>query len=332
MPARGLRICGPNGSGKTSVLEAVSLLAMGRSHRRCRDRDVATQGKGPFCIQGRIQPAQGLPHELELAWSPAKKSASVDRQILPRISALFGHLFVVVIDTDCINLVRGTPADRRAFLDFTLSALEPPYFRLLLDYRRAMKRRNAALATATSADIEAWSLQLAHLGSRLSNIRAQLVPKLTDRAQRVHRDLSGTSLPLHLQLRHSLPLDVSKATEVLIQHTATDRRLGHTSLGPHRDNLLVDLGAQAARNRTSLGEAKSLGQALLAAQSQLIAEARNDPPLLLLDDLSGELDSSRIERLAALLPPQAQALVTDSQSSSLPPPFAALEPLHLQPS
>jgi len=332
IPRAGLRLIGPNGSGKSTLLEAIGYLSTGRSHRGASDHQIVCVGRRSFSVAGRLVESDVLSSDLSVSWSRGTKRVKVDAQVLPRLSELIGRLATVVVDSDSVQIVRSGPHRRRTFLDLSLSTLSPAYLKCLLDYRVVMRRRNLSLTSAPAAELEVWSTQLAQLCGTIVAQRGAFLERLEVEAQRLHERLSPSSPSMALRYRPSLssanPLE---ALSALQDNLDRDRRLGYTTIGPHRDDIDILLGKHPARSYASLGECKSLALALLAAQAHLLSASLAQPPVLLLDDLWGELDPQHVARLDLLFPHDAQAIVTDTGTADLPGAYTLLEALALPP-
>jgi DNA replication and repair protein RecF len=337
VPPAGVRIHGPNGSGKSSLIEAVGYLALARSCRGARDGDVASEKSSGFAVEGTCRAADAPdPIQIQVEWRPRAKRISLDGAPLARVSELLGALRVVHMDADTLAVVRGSPQDRRRFMDLTLSLGRSDHLRALISYDRILRQRNLLLRRAgrgeagARPELEVWTMQLATLAAEVGKHREVLVAELSRHLRFLYPELSGDEKHPELGYEPSLPPgEPDRALRDLLEEQDRDIDLGHTSRGPHRDDLLVSLGGRQARRGASFGESKTLSAALVAAQAAYLTARTSDPPVLLLDDLAGELDPARISRLPALVPPETQVWLADPGSTALRSAFTSLESLSM---
>ncbi len=331
LPQAGLRLSGGNGSGKTTILEAIAYLSSGRSNRGASDHHVARHGSSSFDVAGRVVRADDISSDISVRWRPGTKRVDIDGQRLPRLSQMVGLLPLVHFDANDIALVRAGPHARRAFLDLTLATLSRSYLKTLLDYRLTLKRRNTILRGRSSTDLDIWTLQLATLGTKLTRERALFLPDLELVSSAIHEQISQQEQTLSFQYRPSLADATVEAALARLRNAAhRDRSAGYTTVGPHRDDIALLLGHCPARHFSSLGQAKTIALSLVAARIELFTRALGHPPVVLLDDLSGDLDPQRVDGLSALVPTSAQVIVTDTTAAHLPDRFLALEERRLR--
>jgi DNA replication and repair protein RecF len=309
-------VTGRNGEGKTNLLEAVGYLATLRSFRGApADAMVRV---GAECAVVRAEAERDRRHLLiEAELRPGGRDrAQVNRQPLRRARDLVGVLDVTVFAPDDLALVKGAPQGRRDYLDDLLVALAPRHDVLRSDVERIVRQRNALLkqAGATSrpgadvvATLDVWDRQLAERGEALAAAREQVVcdlgPQVTAGYDRV------ATRPADVQLRYQRswpgPLaDALRATR------AEDLRRGVTTVGPHRDDLVLTVSELPSRTHTSQGEQRSLALALRLAGHTLVAAKAGTSPVLLLDDVFSELDRQRADALLDALPAGQRLLTT----------------------
>ena len=241
---------------------------------------------------------------------------------------MIGLLPIVHFDIDDLTLVRAGPQARRAFIDLTLATLSRTYLQNLLDYRSTLKSRNTLLRQRNATHLDIWNLQLATVGARITQERAAFLPQLEGAAQAIYTLISQSPHTLSLQYRPSFATAAPDGALALLRTKAErDCSVGYTTIGPHRDDIAILLANRPARPFASLGQAKTIVLALLGAQTELFSIALGHPPVVLLDDLWGDLDPQRLARLSAIVPTDAQVVVTDASTARLPERFLNLHEL-----
>jgi DNA replication and repair protein RecF len=318
---------GPNASGKTSLLEAVMLLATGRSPRAGWQREMirwgADQARVEGDFSGRSGPGDNLVVTLARAGSSdAQKEVRLNDAPPESVGALLQRLPVVLFEPDDLQLVKAGAKGRRRFMNMALAGLRPLYLDDLLRYRRAVQQRNellkqAARGRASGEDLAPWTAQMVRAGAQLMADREWLVEHLGPRAAALYADLAGGTEALELRYRPNLPAEeeglperMQAFYEALESAAAWELRRGATQVGPHRDELLVLIGGKAARDYGSQGQQRTAALALKLAQAQVLAASRGEPPLVLLDDCLSELDESRQRHVLELIGQFDQLLLT----------------------
>jgi DNA replication and repair protein RecF len=343
-------LVGPNGFGKTNVVEAVGYLATHGSHRVAQDAPLVRIGAERAVIRAAVH------HEdrsalLELEINPGRANrARVNRNAVQRPRDALGYLRTVLFAPEDLALVKGDPANRRQFLDELLVARTPRFAAVRADYERALKQRNALLRSAAQvrranrggavdmSTLDLWDGHLASAGAQLLAGRLDLVQALNPLVAKGYGLIAGRDSAL-LEYRPSFelrsgaeqpadsdsPADGEALRAALLQALADGRReeieRGMTLIGPHRDELALLLdhghGAVPAKAYASHGESWSFAlSAKLAAFELLRAEAIE--PVLILDDVFAELDSSRRAQLAAVAAQAEQVLITAAVQEDVP--------------
>lgn len=291
-------LLGDNAQGKTNLLEALYVLATLRSFRGVGAQQLVRHGaKGWFVGAGLVAAAA---HELKLYWSPAERRLAVDGRAVKRLGDFYGLVRAVVFCTEDLQLVKGTGRARRRFLDLLLAQTLPGYLALLQRYARALRNRNALLKSPApdAAVLRGFSQELVAAGESLLARRRELLPRLAPLAQAAHGRIAGGVDELHLEYRPAVRADF--AVE-LAQSRDRERALRQTVVGPHRDELALLVNGRAAAQFASEGQKRTVALALKVAQAEHLAAATGTPPILLLDDVMGELDARRRAGLLPLL-------------------------------
>lgn len=333
---------GPNGQGKTNLVEAVDYAATQGSHRVSGSEPLVRHGCDRAIVRTTVE-RDGRQALVELEINPARATrARLNRAELPRAREALGILRTVVFSPQDIDLVRGDPSGRRRFLDDLLVARAPRFAGVRSDYDRVLRQRNSLLKTAGGrhsgkrndaalSTLDAWDAHLARTGAELLVARLELVCALNPHATARYHDVSmGVSKPAEgntasLAYRPSLPLGSvsgrAAITDALLTEITRRRdeelERGVTLVGPHRDDLELRLGGLPARGYASHGESWSFALALRLAAFEVL-RSDGDDPVLILDDVFAELDDQRRDRLAALITGAEQVLVTAAVLADVP--------------
>ncbi|CAL9485993.1 DNA replication and repair protein RecF [Streptomyces sp. enrichment culture] len=331
---------GPNGQGKTNLVEAVGYLATLGSHRVSSDAPLVRMGAERAVVRAAVR--QGDRQQLvELELNPGRANrARINRSSQVRPRDVLGIVRTVLFAPEDLALVKGDPGERRRFLDELVTARSPRMAGVRSDYERVLKQRNTLLKSAAMArrhggrsmdlsTLDVWDQHLARAGAELLAQRLDLIATLLPLADKAYEQLAPGGGPLGLAYRCSAgePVDSGAARsreelyEVLLQALAQVRKQeierGVTLVGPHRDDVLLRLGELPAKGYASHGESWSYALALRLASYELL-RAEGSEPVLILDDVFAELDARRRERLAELVAPGEQVLVTAAVDDDVP--------------
>ncbi len=294
---------GANGEGKTSILEAACVLLRLQSQRTSSLAPVAQAGAKTFCVRGSF--AQ---HALEFQYGGLRRRLLFD-QVEQRTASEYLRLARVVsfANTD-IEMVRGGSEPRRRYLDFLGSQVDPRYRPILRAYERAVRSRNALLKSnrPRSRELAAYDEPLIRYGTELGAMRASLVERIAPVAAAAHTEISGAEEKLEIVFSAGNESDFAAH---LTRSRPQEERLRQTVVGPHRDDLDLFVDGMPAQNYASEGQQRTLALALKLAQARIFADF-STPPVLLIDDIFGELDPTRRNALLGALSMGAQKLVT----------------------
>lgn len=308
-------VVGPNGHGKTNLLEAIGYLALLGSFRGAPNDALIRAGADRAIVRAEgTREGRSLLLEAELS-ATGRNRAQVNRQPLRRARDLLGALRVTVFAPDDLALVKGGPGERRTYLDDALVALHPRYDQLRSDLDRVLRQRAALLKGAggrLNAEIEltldVFDAKLTEAGERLARARAGLVAELGPVLAAAYDQVARTAADV--TARYEPPWLEGGLAAALLAARRDDLRRGITTVGPHRDELDLAIGGLPARTHASQGEQRSLALALRLAAHAVITAQTGTPPVLLLDDVFSELDPERTEALVASLPSGQTVLST----------------------
>ena len=316
-------LVGPNGIGKTNLLEALYFGLTGRSFRTGDRRDLIPFGATFARAEVTIRSGDGVERHLLASVSRSEgRRHLLDGNPADPASIARNRPPVAVFAPDRLSLVKGPPAERRAHLDGFLAARWPSRSELRQRFGQALAQRNALIARLAGGrgraqDLDPWDAALAASASALTAARAEAVAELAEPFSRAAADLGleGGGALEYAPRASGSPEEVRAG---LLERREADLRLGRSSWGPHLDELKLTFGARSLRRYGSQGQQRAALLALLFAERESLLAARRVAPLLLLDDVMSELDPGRRERLVERLAGDGQALITASSADSLP--------------
>lgn len=309
-------IFGPNGAGKTSLLEAMFVLGRGRSFRTRQIRRLVRRGSDGFAVFGEITQG-GEVHRLGIAFKEGRLDRRLDGAASASAVELARFFPVHAIDPGSHQLVQGTPADRRRFLDWGVFHVEHGYLEAWRRYRRVLSQRNAALkAQARPAEVEAWTDQLINAAAPVHEARSRYMEALAP----IVRSRAGALLDRDVVVTYSPGWDRDASLQdALAADAERDRVLGRTEAGPHRAELRVALDGRLAQEEASRGQQKLIAAALVLGQVDVYRQRRAEESTLLVDDPAAELDSGSLGRLLEQLEStRAQLVITGLSAAQMP--------------
>jgi DNA replication and repair protein RecF len=312
---------GDNGQGKTNTLEAIHLLSSLRSFRACRLRELICHGAPRADLRARLT-AGGVPVALRLALEPGGRRTWLGESPARDAADFLGKLQAVAFTPDDLAMVKGAPIQRRRFLDRAAFLFQPAHLLLAREFSAALRARNRLLRTGRfqADELAAFSETLARLGAELTARRRACVERLDGSFQRVSRELLGRPAATGLELQAGWrEADGERGLRAELQASLErDRRRGTTSIGPQHDDLELGLDGQPARRFASQGQQRCLAVALLLALVDEVVARGGEQPVLLLDDVSSELDAASRRRLFTRVGALAgQVLVTTTDEDLL---------------
>ena len=291
VPEPGLNIFyGDNGAGKTSVLEAISILSSGKSFRAGKISNIIQTGQSRLLVSARVHnEIRDTQSQLGISRSKDGTEARIDGVDAKRLSELASALPCVVISTSNHELVEGGPSERRSFMDWLLFHVEPDYLSLSRRYKTALTQRNAAIRNGSSDQlIGSWDIELSSVGEIIGQSRAKMLEIFQHHFSNLTQSLDQHIQPTFVY-RTGWPDELSLA-DALKKNIAYCRRVGTTTAGPHRADLKIKVRSSEARYINSRGQQKLLAILMRLAQVDIYIEYHKQPPILLFDDLPSELD------------------------------------------
>ncbi|MBM7784354.1 DNA replication/repair protein RecF [Tenggerimyces flavus] len=327
---------GPNGQGKTNLVEAIGYLASLGSHRVATDAPLVRLGAERAVIRGDV--VRDNRHALiELEITPGKANrARLNRSPVSRPREVLGILRTVLFAPEDLALVKGDPDTRRRFIDDLITQRAPRLAGVRSDYDRVLRQRNTLLKTAGPArrggsssegalrTLDTWDSHLARIGSELLSARLRTLAELRPLVAKAYANVSPGQEEARVDYKSALPIDdptpavlAEAILAAVVERRADELQRGVSLIGPHRDDLVLNLGPFPAKGYASHGESWSYALALRLAAYDLLG-ADGGEPVLVLDDVFAELDTQRRSRLATLVSGAEQVLVTAAVPADVP--------------
>jgi DNA replication and repair protein RecF len=297
-------ILGNNAQGKTNILEAIYLLATLRSFRGVGSAQMVRHGHKGFFVGAKCVHAGE--HEIKMYWSPRERNLTLDGNSVRKLSDYLGVFRAVVFCSEDIQLVKGPASRRRRYIDLLLAQTRPGYLAILQRYTKAVRSRNALLKQRVIDPhaLEAFTREMVSLGRQLISIRQAIFPDIIPLATEAYRRITHAAEELKMEYLPSVRGDFE--LELRKQETR-ERSARMTLLGPHRDEIILTLDGKPVSQFGSEGQKRSVVTALKMAQAELLSNVNGVPPVLLIDDIMGELDVKRRSGLLPLLKRAHQA-------------------------
>jgi DNA replication and repair protein RecF len=307
----------PNGTGKTSILEAVFALATGGSFRTTSASDLLRTGSDAAAVHGlAFQGTRRLDMKLQLKRGARNvtKRLTINEQRPQTYAEIYDVFPVTIFTPEGVDMVRREPSGRRDFLTRLIVNLDPRTSDVVDRFERVLRQRNALLKslsgelpTAMQRDeLDIWTSEFVEVGEMLVAAREKVLTPLAELTASYYEEIAGGSGDVGLAYERSWSGELAPSLEAAFRD---DRYRGHTTLGPHRDDIRITLDQRDARRQASQGEQRSVALSMLLAGDALVRRERDISPLLMLDDVFSELDPVRCSRLLHLLP-SGQTLVT----------------------
>lgn len=287
---------GDNAQGKTNVLESAYVSGTTKSHKGSKDKDMIQFGKEESHIRTFVvKNDKEFQIDIHLKKNRSKGIA-VNRIPIKKAGALFGILNIVFFSPEDLNIIKNGPSQRRRFLDLELCQLDKIYLSDLANYNKILNQRNKLLKDLIFRrelidTLSVWDMQLVDYGQRIIRRRSAFINELSEIVYSIHKKISGNREELKLTYEPSV--SVEQFEQELSRVREKDRKYCQTSVGPHRDDLLFQIGNVDIRTFGSQGQQRTSALSLKLSEIELVKNLIHDTPVLLLDDVLSELDSSR---------------------------------------
>ena len=313
-------LLGDNGQGKSNLLEALGLVTAIRSFRTQKMATLARKGVNAYTLVYQLEhDSEGLT-SFEIHSGPAGRTVRIDGEKVTRMINFIGRFPTVTLCSRDLMLLRGSPSDRRRFIDLTLSVVNRPYYNSLRDFNRGISERNRLLKNKGSAtQLSAFEAEVATHACVINSFRKEGILKLGDVLRRVYEGIAEADEGPELSFRPNTDcVDVEAYCRLLRESRVRDQLIGATQRGPHRDDFNLSLRVGGAREYASDGQQRGLCIALRFAQASLYRELLDRVPVLLADDVLGELDPFRREGFWRTCPKDTQIIATGTELPSEP--------------
>lgn len=287
---------GDNAQGKTNILEAAYMSGTTKSHKGSRDKEMIRFGEEEAHLK-TVVVRGGREYQIDMHLKKNRaKGIAIDKIPIKKASELFGILNIVFFSPEDLNIIKNGPAERRRFLDSELCQLDRIYLADLTNYNKILAQRNKLLKDmiyrpGLSDTLPVWDMQLIETGKKIIRRRKQFVDELREIVSDIHYRISGGKEELFLKYEPNID-DIFFEDE-LSRAKEKDKKLCQTSVGPHRDDLLFSIGDVDIRKYGSQGQQRTSALSLKLSEIELVRKSISDTPVLLLDDVLSELDSSR---------------------------------------
>ncbi|MGC5326509.1 DNA replication/repair protein RecF [Brevibacillus sp. SYSU BS000544] len=314
---------GNNAQGKTNLLESIYVLALAKSHRTSRDKELIAWGKEYATIRSEIERRYGSVR-LEIQLTNKGKKAKINGLEQRKLSEYIGALNVVMFAPEDLAIVKGAPAQRRRFLDMEIGQVSPTYLYYLSNYNKVLAQRNQLLKDLSMKKqnstemMPIWNIQLAELTVKILKKRFEFLRKLEVWARTIHAGITDGKEVLSIHYENSSPvrdeMESTFAGEIMIQSLEQlfekEKQRGSTLIGPHRDDFSLKVNGIDVQTYGSQGQQRTTALSLKLAEIELIKEEIGEYPILLLDDVLSELDEYRQTLLLETIQDKVQTFVS----------------------
>ncbi|OEF97311.1 DNA replication/repair protein RecF [Desulfuribacillus alkaliarsenatis] len=303
---------GDNAQGKTNLLEAIYLLALTKSHRTNKDRELIMWNKDQAKVRCELTLFKRN-IELEVEIDQQKKRVLINKIEKSKFSEFVGNLKVVLFAPEDLQLIKGSPFLRRRFMDRALGQLRLKYVNDLAMYQKVVQQRNQLLKDthrkkSLLQTLDLWDMQLIEYGTAIINIREQFIKDIEKYAENIHNEI--TDGKEQLKLIYDASCLAGKFQEKLEKSRDKDLQFGTTNIGPHRDELQFIVNNKDIKIYGSQGQQRTVALSIKLAELEYMKQQMGDMPILLLDDVLSELDLKRQKKLLDTIGEDIQTFVT----------------------
>ncbi|MBB6674410.1 DNA replication/repair protein RecF [Cohnella nanjingensis] len=325
-------LIGPNAQGKTNLLEAIHVLALTKSHRTSKDRELIGWNESAARLKAEVERRHGTA-ALELQLSAQGKKAKVNGLEQRKLSGFVGTLNVVLFAPEDLDIVKGAPGVRRRFMDMEIGQVHPGYLYDSHQYQKILQQRNNYLkatdvSRASAEMLEVWNEQLAQCGVKMMQRRQNFIYQLQRWAEKIHAGITNGTEQLTVEYKPSFGGGDAAALQdqssllqqfmlKLTQGKDQEFRRGTTLVGPHRDDLAFAINGKDVQTFGSQGQQRTAALSLKLAELELMREEIGEYPLLLLDDVLSELDQERQTQLIETFQSRVQTFITTTGLESV---------------
>lgn len=318
---------GNNAQGKTNILEAIYLLSAMKSFRVTKNTDLIKNGCSFSVIKGSVNRDEVI-RDISIFIEPSGKKAKVDHKNVSRLSDFFGCISMVLFSPEDTSMVRGMPESRRRYLDRAVFSSDFGYLSIHHEYFKILKNRNSLLKSGILSGLDVWTERLAAAGARLIKARLSYIEEISALLAKFYAILAGPLQSARIRYRsealrtdsapHSSDEIMEGLMQLLAKKSGDERFKGTTLAGPHRDDLEFSLNGRPLKIHGSQGELRSFILALKMAEIEYIKRRHLAPPVLLLDDMTSELDADRNRNLLDFLKEgEMQVFITTTDMKNL---------------
>ena len=317
--------CGHNAQGKTNILEAIYMFCRGKSIRARQDTELIRFGEDFFRIEmsfnGRDRDFKGIMTANKLG----KKAIRINNVPITKLSMLMSYFNAVFFTPEDLSLIKGSPVQRRKFIDSSLCQIYPSYLSALVSYNKTMLQKNSLLKNMRKRGIyseptlSVWNEALAQEGARIAKYRQEFVERINKLAADIQADISEEKLKIVYMPGISCDLDEKSYYDFLEEHIRSEVDNGSAKYGIQRDDIGILINENAAKLYSSQGQQRTAALALKIAQGDYIKDLKNEYPVFLLDDIMSELDINRRRYLwEKIKGKQVIITCTDTDSIEMP--------------
>ena len=324
---KGNIVFGENGSGKTNLLEAIYLLSIFKSFRTSKNNNAIRFNTGGFELKGDFGD-DGTFMKVEFLYYLEKKQILLNNEKIYLLSKIVGEFPTVLISPEQYIITSGAPEARRRFLDVLLSQIDNNYLQTLIAYRKILKQRNKLLKEKEEKEakkilVSSWDEEISQYSSLILCKRVEYIEKLKVLFSGLYKEISNNSDSVTITYRSSVQSEFDKSSVLKYMSKNVDRdiELKTTSIGPHRDDLIIELKNKNIRYYGSQGEHKTALLALKIAEYYILKEIKNTSPVILMDDVNSMLDKLRLNSFLNLFAGFGQYFITSVDKTVVLPGF-----------
>ncbi|MCD6459489.1 DNA replication/repair protein RecF [bacterium] len=319
-------LVGKNASGKTNILESIYFLSTLRSFRTAKSKELTAWGENGFFISAKLQ-SSGMEHNVKIFISGKKKVVSLNETNIKKGTQLLGVFYTVIFSPSDMDLIKGDPGLRRKFLDVLLSKTSNYYLSALQDYKKVIKQKNKVLKSQyiDKKLIETYNQQICIYGAKIIFLRSLAVNRLNVTAGKIFKNFSRANDNLMVQyfsLYRPMPelneCDIKNMVAAELEKSFFKEIKQKICLvGPHRDDFKFNINGRDAKSFSSEGQKRSIVFCLRLSEYEIVKKKFKEPPVILMDDVFGELDKDKKNMLKLVIDPQSQVFVTCTETDTL---------------